>query len=136
MKKTAFVATCISQDMVEKIDFLAKQEKLSRSGWIKKCILNSIDNFDNDLLLSSMKTLMNKVDTYEKLNKERIMLFANLFTYFLGNWFSTHPIPKTTEEARKGLSYRDQFLKQFVKTLNETDLFESIVANISEGLYD
>lgn len=127
----------ISEKEEELIELLSKKERLSKSTMARKIITEYLYDNDQEILITSMKNLHDKVSRLETDEKKRLNILMSLFISFMANWFTAHPSPENVSIAKKGLERRDKFIKEFFNNFSEnTDIFETIVADIAESVYE
>lgn len=134
MKK---ITISLSDEEFELLELFSKKEKITCSTKAKKIVVETLYDYDPEILITSMKNLHDKVSRLETDEKKRLNILMSLFISFMANWFTAHPSPENVSIAKKGLERRDKFIKEFFNNFSEnTDIFETIIADIAESVYE
>lgn len=134
MKK---ITISLSDEEFELLELFSKKENITCSTKAKKIVVETLYDYDPEILITSMKNLHDKVSRLETDEKKRLNILMSLFISFMANWFTAHPSPENVSIAKKGLERRDKFIKEFFNNFSEnTDIFETIIADIAESVYE
>lgn len=133
MYKSLTCSTRLSEAQTKKLDILASQNNLNRSLYIKKILIDHIDNYYENTNILSKNVFQNnqKIDEL----KNSVNLLTQFFYNWLANWFASHPkINNNNKIAEDGIDRRNKFTEYFLEELFEENenLFSLLTAQLNE----